>query len=123
MARDIGAQDLEAINQVMGLYVEGAIKGSSDIMRPAFHDGATVFGYVGEDLLAGPIELLFDWNDNNGPAKELETQIARVEISSSTASVRVELHNWTGNRFTDLFTLLKFDGDWKITHKAFHLHN
>ena len=36
--------------------------------------------------------------------------------------MRLELDNWTGHRFSDLFTLLKVDGDWKIMNKAFHLH-
>jgi putative lumazine-binding protein len=30
--------------------------------------------------------------------------------------------DWTGHRFTDLFTLLKVDGEWKIMNKVFHLH-
>ncbi|MGI8835714.1 MAG: nuclear transport factor 2 family protein [Pyrinomonadaceae bacterium] len=34
----------------------------------------------------------------------------------------MELDNWTGHQFTDLFTLLKVDGDWKIMNKVFHLH-
>ena len=38
------------------------------------------------------------------------------------ATVRLELENWTGYRFTDLFTLLKVDGEWKIMNKVFHLH-
>ena len=35
---------------------------------------------------------------------------------------RLEIDNWTGHRFTDLFTLLKVDGEWKIMNKVFHLH-
>jgi hypothetical protein len=36
--------------------------------------------------------------------------------------VRLELDNWTDHRYTDLFTLLKVDGEWKIMNKVFHLH-
>jgi len=35
---------------------------------------------------------------------------------------RVELDNWTGHKFTDMFTLLKTDGQWKIISKVFYLH-
>ncbi len=38
------------------------------------------------------------------------------------ATVRLELDNWTSYRFTDMFTLLKVDGEWKIMNKVFHLH-
>jgi Putative lumazine-binding len=29
----------------------------------------------------------------------------------------------TGHQFTDLFTLLKIDGNWKIMNKVFYLHS
>ena len=37
-------------------------------------------------------------------------------------SKRLEIEDWTGHRFTDMFTLLKMDGQWKIVSKVFHLH-
>jgi hypothetical protein len=40
----------------------------------------------------------------------------------TVAMVRLKLDNWTGHRFTDLFTMLKVDGEWKIMKKVFHLH-
>ena len=115
-------KDFDAIARIIHRYIDGAISGKGDDMRPAFADGATIFGYAGEDLLAGPIELLFDWNDQNGPATELQARIASIDLVETVATVRLELKNWTGNRFTDLFTLLKIDGEWKIINKVFHLH-
>jgi hypothetical protein len=38
------------------------------------------------------------------------------------ASVRLELDNWTGTNYTDLFTPLKVDGHWKIMNKVFHIN-
>ena len=114
--------DHEVIAQVLQHYIDGAKSGKGDDMKPAFHKDATVFGYVGPDLFAGPIENLFAWNDNNGPAKELKARIANIDLVDSVATVKLELENWTGFRFTDLFTLLKVDGEWKIMNKVFHLH-
>ena len=114
--------DQQAIEHVLQHYIDGAKSGKSSIMRSAFHPDATIFGYFGNDLLAGQIQLLFDWHDNNGPAAELESSIARIEMVDSIATVQLELENWTGYRFTDMFTLLKVDGAWKIMNKVFHLH-
>ncbi len=114
--------EYEAITNVIHRYIDGAKTGKGDDMKPAFHEDATVFGYVGPDLFAGPIQKLFDWNDNNGAAKELQVQVASIDIIGTVATVRLELDNWTGYRFTDLFTLLKVDGQWKIMNKVFHLH-
>ncbi len=112
-----------AIAEVIQHYINGAKSGRGDDMKPAFHQDATIFGYVGEDLFAGPIAQLFTWNDENGPATNLQATIANIDVAESVATVRLELDNWTGHRFTDLFTLLKTDGQWKITNKVFHLHS
>ena len=114
--------DHEDIAEVVQRYIDGAKSGKGDDMKPAFHEDATIFGYVGDDLFAGPIQKLFDWNDENGPATGLQAQIAVIDLIDTVATVRLELENWTGYRFTDLFTLLKLDGEWKITNKVFHLH-
>ncbi len=114
--------EYDVIAKVVQHYIDGARSGKGDDMKPAFHEDATVFGYVGPDLFAGPIQNLFAWNDDNGPATELEDRIASIDVTGTVATVRLELENWTGFRFTDLFTLLKVDGDWKIMNKVFHVH-
>ena len=111
------------IAKVLQRYIDGAKSGRGDDMKSAFHEDATIFGYVGPDLFAGPIQKLFAWNDENGAATGLQAQIANIDLVGTVATVRLELDNWTGNRFTDLFTLLKVDGEWKITNKVFHLHS
>jgi len=117
-----GVNNQDLIAKVVQHYIDGARSGKGDDMKPAFHEDATVFGYVGPDLFAGPIQNLFAWNDDNGPATELEDRIASIDVTGTVATVRLALENWTGFRFTDLFTLLKVDGDWKIMNKVFHLH-
>ncbi len=114
--------EYDVIAKVVQRYIDGARSGRGDDMKPAFHEDATIFGYVGADLLAGPIQKLFDWNDENGPATGLQARLANIDLIDTVATVRLELDNWTGNRFTDLFTLLKVDGEWKIMNKVFHLH-
>ena len=103
-------------------YIDGARSGKGNDMKPAFHKDATIFGYIGSDLFAGPIQKLFDWNDENGPATDIVSKIAQIDIEGSIATVRLESDNWTGHKFTDFFTLLKVDGSWKIMNKVFHLH-
>lgn len=110
------------IERVIQHYLDGARTGKGDDMRPAFHAEATIFGYVGEDLFSGPIENLYQWNDANGPAKDIVAKIVSIDIVGTAASVRVESDNWTGHRFTDFFNILKINGQWKIMSKIFHLH-
>jgi len=116
------ASEKEAIERTIKTYIKGGISGRSDEMKPAFHDGATIYGYIGPDLFGGPIQGLYDWNDSNGPAADLKPEIVSIDIEGSIATVRLELDNWTGHKFTDMFTLLKTDGEWKIISKVFYLH-
>lgn len=115
--------DRDAIARTIQTYVDGGRSGKGDDMKPAFHEGATIYGYIGADLFGGPIQSLFDWNDGNGPATELTSHISDIDIQGTIATARVELDNWTGHKFTDMFTLLKTDGEWKIISKVFYLHS
>lgn len=114
--------EYDAITTAIQPYLNGAKSGKGNEMKPAFHQDATIFGYVGNELFAGPIQGLFDWNDQNGPARELQCRIASIDIVDTIATVRLELANWTGHQYTDLLSLLKVDGEWKIMNKVFHLH-
>ena len=75
-----------AIAQVLQHYVDGARSGRGDDMKPAFHEAATVFGYVGSDLFAGPVEQLYAWNDENGAATDLQASIAGVDVQGTVAN-------------------------------------
>ncbi len=119
----IDVSEHDAIAKTVQHYIDGAKSGSGDDMKPAFHKDATIFGYAGADLFAGPIQQLFAWNDQNGPATGLQARIASIDLVDTVATVRLELNNWNGSRYTDLFTLLKVDGEWKIMSKVFHLHS
>ncbi|HEX6124288.1 MAG TPA: nuclear transport factor 2 family protein [Pyrinomonadaceae bacterium] len=116
------ATDEAAVRRTVQLYIDGGIAGKSDVMKQAFDEGSTIYGYAGEDLFAGSIQKLYDWVDANGPASDLQAQISKVDIENTIATVRLELDNWRGMKFTDMFTLLKLDGEWKIISKVFYLH-
>ena len=114
--------DREAITHTLQHYIDGARSGKGDDMKPAFHADATIFGYVGPDLFAGPIQGLIDWIDQNGASPDMDARMENLDIVGTIATVRLELSNLSGHRFTDQFTLLKSEGNWKIMNKVFHLH-
>jgi hypothetical protein len=120
-------QDYDDIVEVMNRYNEGVRTGSSVMMKAAFHEAATVFGYIEGKLLAGSIQMLFDWVDGNGPSNDLQSRIVSVAVHQTIAVVRVELESLRGKlvgdsgaRLSDLFQFIKIDGRWKISQKSFH---
>ena len=114
--------EIDEITKVMQAYIDGARTGKGAAMKPAFHDEATIFGYVGPDLFSGAIQGLYDWNDQNGPATGIQSRFTSVDVVGTVANVRLDTDNWTGHRFTDFFNLVKIDGQWKVVSKVFYLH-
>tara|TARA_B110000003_G_scaffold160658_2_gene160738 strand:- start:8111 stop:8485 length:375 start_codon:yes stop_codon:yes gene_type:complete len=115
--------DYKAItNLLVDHYLTGAISGKGSEMKPSFHNDASWYGYVGSDLIAGPIQSLYDWHDDNGAASDLVYNIAKIDIVGTIANVRIELDNWKGARFTDFLNVLKVDSKWQVMNKVFYLH-
>lgn len=119
----------DVITRTMDRYIAGARAGDGELMRPAFHREATISGYCQGVEYSGSIEHVFEWITANGPAPNLQPRFARIEIIETIALVHLEVRGWSGklagvnSRASDVFTLLKIDGGWKITHKSFHWHN
>ncbi len=115
-------KDIQNISSVIQTYVEGGRKGDASIMKPSFRKNAIIHGHTDGGLLAGPIQLLFDWVTENPPAPNLEAKIVNIDLANTIATARVELTDWLGTRYTDQFTLLKENGTWTITSKVFHAY-
>ncbi len=118
----------DAITRTIDLYIAGGRTGQGDLMRPAFHPEATIAGYCFGVEYCGSIEHLFRWISENGPAPRIEPRFARIELFETIAIVHLEVQGWSGKlaglnaRISEVFTLLKRDGEWLITQKTFHWH-
>ena len=119
----------DAITRTMHCYIAGARAGDSNLMRPAFHPSATISGFCQGVEYSGSIQHVFEWIDKNGPAPTIEPRFARIEVIGTVAVVHLEVQRWSGKlaganaRASDVFTLLRTSGQWKITHKLFHWHD
>jgi hypothetical protein len=119
----------DAITRTMHLYIAGCRAGDGDCMRPAFHPSATISGYCQGAEYSGSIEHVFEWITANGPPPNIDARFARIEIIETVAVVHLEVQRWSGKLAganawaSDVFTLLKRHGEWKITHKLFHWHD
>jgi len=119
----------DAITRTMHLYIAAARAGDGDLMRTAFHPAATMSGFCQGVEYSGSVEHVFEWVTANGPAPNINPRFARIEIIESIAVVHLEVQRWSGKlaganaRASDVFTLLKLNGEWKVTHKLFHWHD
>lgn len=114
--------DYDAVKRVIETYVDGGRSGKGEVMRQAFHDSATIAGMQHGTVTARPMETLYAWTDEKGPATDLKAEIVRVDITGHAASVCVKSEGWHGGTFTDYLTLVKFTDGWKITAKVYMTH-
>jgi hypothetical protein len=118
----------DAIVKAMNAYLDGVREGKSELMRPVFHPAATFFGHYPGGVMDGPIQPLFDWIDKNGPASDIRSRFASIQILGKIASVHLELEGMSGAlagsgvSMSDVFTLMVTEQGWTIVQKAFHWH-
>jgi len=113
----------EQIEKTIEKYVEGARTGAPGLMRDAFMAEATVRGSYGGKPVDWTLQEFCDLIATGGPAPDLETRVATVEVSGTAAMARLEAVNWRGTRYTDFFVLLQRDGEWRIASKVFFAHD
>jgi len=114
--------EVKVIKNVIQGYIDGGVSGQSEQMKSAFHEKATMYYIADGEIQGGPIQGLFDAVDSIGVAADLTGKFADINVNETTATVRLELYNWSGARYTDQLSLLKIHGEWKIISKVYHQH-
>lgn len=116
----VSISDYQSVKNTLNKYLEAGKKGKSEIMKPAFYQDAIMYNADNGEINGGEIKALFDYIDNNPAAPDIEAEITSIDIAGNIAYARVESNNWHGARFSDMFLLLKDNGQWKILTKVFY---
>jgi len=110
----------QAIREAIGYYAEGMRAGSAEVMKRGFHEQAILCGYLGDDLIAGPIAELYAWVESNpapsATGDRFECQVVGVEVTGRVASATVRETDHHGT-VIDHFHLLKVGDRWAIVSK------
>ncbi len=108
------------IREAINYYIEGMRTGNVEVLRQGFHQQAILCGYLGDEMIAAPIEGLYEWvSSNPAPAKTGEifscsTLVIEVTGRVATATVRETGHE---GDVIDYFHLLKDKNRWWIVSK------
>lgn len=118
------SNDHSAIRAVVTLYLEGMIWGQPDKLRRAFHPRATAAGHFGGDYLySGPDEFIPEWQGlaTQPPGTPYVAEITLMDVTGDVAMVKLT-DTCFGDDYTDYLTLIRDQGQWQITHKAWFVH-
>lgn len=102
--------ECDEILRVARLYTDGCAQGKSDIMKPAFHENATING--------APIRTLFEGVDQAGSA-DCSARIDILDVVNDIAVIRITLNNYFGADYIDFHTLKKDENGWRIVAKVY----
>ena len=116
--------DHDALRAVATLYLEGMIWGQPDKLERAFHPKATATGHFeGAYLNSGRDDFIPEWVGLGSllPGTPYAHQITVLDVTGDVACVKVT-DTCFGDDYTDYLTLIRDDGQWQITHKAWFVH-
>jgi len=103
-------------------YLKGHATGNPEFMRKAFHtEGKLIFIRDGKYTTRTFEEYIAGMKDGKPAADEAKRKrwIESVEVTGNAAVGKVIL-DYPSGKFTDYFTMLKIDGEWKIVNKSFY---
>ena len=107
--------DEQNVRAAIAFYAEGMRTGDVETLKRGFHEQAILCGYLGDDLIAGPIVELYNWVASNpapaatGDAFSCET--LGIELTGRVATARVRESDHHGV-VIDHFHLLKVGERW-----------
>lgn len=108
------------IRQVLDYYAEGMRTGNVETLKEAFHEQAILCGYLADELIAAPIEGLYEWVDSNSPSSETGTvfscTVLAIEVTGRVATATVREID-SEHTVIDYFHLLKEGDRWQIISK------
>jgi Putative lumazine-binding len=110
-----------AVRKPLELYIQGHATGNGDFWRQAFHPSARIEGIRDGTLLSRTVTE-FAAGASGKPADDeaqRKRRIVSVDVTDDAAFAKIEL-DYPKVKFTDYFTLLKVDGEWKIMSKVYH---
>jgi len=114
--------DETPIRDTIDRYVEGMRTADVALLRSAFHEHANMFGDFGDDLMAAPIQTLFDWAaadlEPGATGADHHVEIEDVEIAGDVALARVHERDFFGGNAREFFTLVRSPDGWQITCKS-----
>jgi hypothetical protein len=111
------AHEEDRIRETINHYSEGMRMADADTLRKAFHEQAILCGYIGDEMIAAPIEGLYDWVESNSVPAAYNCEILGIEITNRVAAAKIRETDLHGDAI-DYFHLLKVGETWSIVSKV-----
>ncbi len=115
----------QQVRAVVERYVDGCRRGDAETVRSAFRPDARMWGWLGPDLVAAPIEEFLavvagpEPPEAAGWEERYRSEIHSISVTGEVAVAVLEESGFLGADFTNHFSLVREDGAWLIASKTF----
>lgn len=119
--KTVSADEYKNVADVAAKYVEALRVGSVEMLSNAFHNDSVTYGTVEGKIMGGAGNPTADFIHDYGKSPDINTRIDVLDITPSTAIVRVIADNDAiGSDCTEYLTFIKLKHGWTIIAKVFH---
>ena len=125
----INMEETKIKNLIEECYLNGALNEmNTSKMYKGYHPDFAIFYSEGKLLKKLPLNewvaLVEKYKKSNDTTslRKFEYEFAQIDVTETAAFVKLKLTRNGELVFTDLLTLLKFEGEWKIVTKIYHTH-
>ena len=117
----VSANDYKDVTNVAAKYIEALRTGKVDMLDDVFHRDAVTYGTVNGKLVVGSGNPTADFIKINGKSPEIDFHIDVLDITPTTAAVRIILEkDAIGSDCNENLLLIKLDECWTVVAKIFH---
>ena len=117
----VSVSEYEAVMKTVANYIEALRTGNIDMLADSFHEDSVAYGTVGGKLVGGSSNPTTDFIKKYGKAPDINTQIDILDITPSSAVVRIVAEkDAIGAETVEYQLLMKIAEGWTIVAKAFH---
>ena len=115
------ADEKAAVRVPLENYIKGQETGDGEYIKKAFYtEGNMIFVRNGKYMSRTFAEFIKGFTGKpEADEKDRKRSIESIDVVGNAAIAKVIL-DYPTVKFTDYFTLLKIEGEWKIINKSFH---
>lgn len=120
--KTVSADEYKEVAGVAANYVEALRIGSIDMLADIFHKDSVTYGTVNGELVGGgSSNPAAEFIKINGKSPEIDAHIDVLDISPTTAVVRIIMEkDAIGSDCNENLLLIKLDAGWTVIAKVFH---
>ena len=119
--RMVTAEDYKEVAKVAANYIEAIRTGDIELLDNMFHKNAVAYGTVEGNLVGGSGNPAVAFIKANGKSPEIEFHIDVLDITPTTAVVRIVMEkDAIGSDCNANMLLIKLNDSWTVMAKVFH---